>query len=282
MLFVLWAVVLPTKSATPSNPWGFRSDRPCRRKISPFFPPSPTKFQLGEFVTREFTINGIPPASLHLEAQIAFCPEKVARRSIFPCTKGDRVVFQDPHRRLVFADSEENLIRLRAAMDEGIRQAFQHAQAFVFTLGLTEAWWIKATDLPACAEPDYGNPDSKPLCYFRNLDFASTLYYVEDLLRLIRKFRGPEVPIFISVSPIPLARTFREKDIAAANMESKSILRTVAGQVTESTPETIYFPSYELCVLDPEAFESEDGRHVKKTKVRSIIDLFYQAHVKRR
>ena len=222
------------------------------------------------------------PASLHLEAQIAFCPEKVARRSIFPCTKGDRVVFQDPHRRLVFADSEENLIRLRAAMDEGIRQAFQHAQAFVFTLGLTEAWWIKATDLPACAEPDYGNPDSKPLCYFRNLDFASTLYYVEDLLRLIRKFRGPEVPIFISVSPIPLARTFRETDIAAANMESKSILRTVAGQVTESTPETIYFPSYELCVLDPEAFESEDGRHVKKTKVRSIIDLFYQAHVKRR
>lgn len=222
------------------------------------------------------------PASLHLEAQIAFCPEKVAPRAVFPCPKGNRVVFQDPHRRLVFADSEENLLRLRAAMDAGIREAFQQAQAFVFTLGLTEAWWIKDTGLPTCAEPDYGNPDSRPHCDFRNLDFASSLHHVEALLGLIRKFRGPEIPIFISVSPIPLARTFRDMDIAVANMESKSILRAVAGQVSESCPGTIYFPSYELCVLDPVAFESEDGRHVKKTKVRSIIDLFYQAHVKRR
>lgn len=222
------------------------------------------------------------PASLHLEAQIAFCPENVAPRAVFPCPKGTQVVFQDPHRRLVFADSEENLLRLRGAMDAGIRQAFQQSHAFVFTLGLTEAWWIKASDLPACAEPDYGNPDSRPLCYFRNLDFASSLHHVEALLGLIRKYRGPEIPIFISVSPIPLARTFRDKDIAVANMESKSILRAVAGQVTESCPGAIYFPSYELCVLDPEAYAPEDGRHVKKTKVSSIIDLFYQAHVKRR
>ncbi|MBU6149136.1 MAG: GSCFA domain-containing protein [Verrucomicrobia bacterium] len=214
------------------------------------------------------------PASLMLEARIAFADSSVPSRSIFPCKKNNQIVFQDPYRRLVFSDSEEQLLRIRRKMDEGVSEAFQHADAFVFTLGLTETWWDKNNDLPLCADPDYGNPDSKPSCYFKNMDYETAFSYVDDLVSLIIAKRGEQIPIFISVSPIPLARTFREVDVVIANTESKSILRSVAGKVSEKFKNVHYFPSFEVCMVDPLTFSEKDGRHVKSKKVDEIIDCF--------
>jgi hypothetical protein len=219
------------------------------------------------------------PASLLLEARIAFSLDNLPDRSVFPCKKNGQNVYQDPYRRLVFADSEAKLIELRTEMDHGIRTAFEDAEAFVFTLGLTEAWWDKSNKLALCADPDYGNPDSKSSCFFQNMNFADCYNAMESLITLINDKRGSSIPIFLSVSPIPLARTFRNVDVVIANSNSKSILRTVAAEICEKYQNVIYFPSYEICMNDQDSFCKTDGRHVNSYKVQSIIKFFRDSYL---
>jgi hypothetical protein len=59
-------------------------------------------------------------------------------------------------------------------------------------------------------------------------------------------------------------------------MESKSLLRAVAGQITREYDNVIYWPSYEIAMRE-DMFEN-DGRHVLKAGVDKIINAFMDAH----
>ena len=106
--------------------------------------------------------------------------------------------------------------------------------------------------------------------------YEDNLLNVKTTMEVLRKHFG-EKRVVLTVSPIPLGRTFRPLEVAVANSESKSILRAVAGRISSEFENVTYFPSYEMCVSDPQAYK-EDGRHVRPEKGAQIMNFFVACH----
>ena len=86
----------------------------------------------------------------------------------------------------------------------------------------------------------------------------------------------PDKPVILTVSPVPLTRTFTSNDIVVANTESKSILRAVAARLAKENANVTYWPSYEIA-LARDLFE-DDGRHVRREGIDLIVDQFIKVH----
>jgi hypothetical protein len=185
---------------------------------------------------------------------------------------GGDELHQDPFRKRVFADSAGGLADLSAGIDRCIRDAVARADVFVITLGLIETWRDRATGRYLCRVP---HPDLRDRSEFVLSDFASNLDNVRRVCSLIATHR-PGTRIILTVSPVALGRTFTDRDIVVANMESKSVLRAVAGQVDREFDQVTYWPSYEIAMRE-DVFE-DDGRHVTRQGVDKIVGAFLRAH----
>src|SRR5262249_19790413 len=87
--------------------------------------------------------------------------------------------------------------------------------------------------------------------------------------------RFPQKHVVITVSPVPLARTFSPYDVGTANLESKSILRAVAGQIAREYADRVsYFPSYEMATILPIPVYKPDKRHVLPTFADQVVGEF--------
>ena len=88
--------------------------------------------------------------------------------------------------------------------------------------------------------------------------------------------RYPERKILLTVSPVPIGRTFTDEDVVVANSYTKGQLRAVAGQINMDFDNVIYWPSYEIA-LRADLFRA-DGRHITEEGVRFVIDNLLAAH----
>lgn len=190
---------------------------------------------------------------------------------------GGKQLFQCPYRRRIFAESPEDLRKLTCRIDQAIREGLETADLMVFTLGLTEVWRKKDNGRVSCCEPGYCHGGGELETEFVASSFQQNLDNLRATVNVIKQHFGNR-NILISVSPVPLGRTFRPLEVTVANTESKSILRTVAGEIAGAFDNVYYFPSYEMCLSDPNAFR-EDGRHVTRNKVDQIMGLFESCHV---
>jgi hypothetical protein len=93
----------------------------------------------------------------------------------------------------------------------------------------------------------------------------------------------PGARILFTVSPVPLAATFRPVSCLTANSVSKAILRAALDEFHRNhwdrvNRDLFYFPSYEvICHLFPDSFD-EDNRHPKMAIVEFIMKLFEAAY----
>jgi hypothetical protein len=189
-------------------------------------------------------------------------------------------VYQDPFRKAVFAHTRERLVALSNRITDVVREGIDRSNVIVLTLGLTEVWQHKETGRYICRPPNAGYGGGKGLATFQASKFLENYENVKAILDLLFA-RYPDKHVVISVSPVRLEATYRPLDVGTANLESKSILRAVAGQIASEYPERVlYFPSYEIAMLELGAttgtttvFE-EDGRHVQPTFVQRIIEAF--------
>lgn len=186
-------------------------------------------------------------------------------------------LYQCPYRRRIFADSPEKLRKLTGRIDQALRDGLESADLVVLTLGLTEVWRKKDDGRVACCEPGYCHGGGAAETEFLASSYQENFDNLKSTVEVINQQFG-KTNILLSVSPVPLGRTFRPLEISVANTESKSILRTVAGEITASCDDVYYFPSYEMCLSDTDAFRS-DGRHVTREKVDQIMGLFEACHV---
>lgn len=154
--------------------------------------------------------------------------------------------------------------------DEAVRvrtaEMFDEADVFILTLGLSEIWYDEPTGevfwraVPA----DRYDPARHK---FRVATHHENLVNLLEMYKLIRQ-RKPDAAIVFTLSPIPLAATFRPIGCVAANAVSKAILRAALDEFLQAAqprdPKLFYFPSYEI-VLYP--FNNQflaDQRHVYK------------------
>ena len=183
------------------------------------------------------------------------------------------VVYQDPTRRLVYGKTLPLLEALSVNIGKTMREGLEQADIVVLTLGLTEVWRHKKTGKHFCLPPDTGLGGGHGMAEFRPTTFMENYDNMRAIVDMITT-HYPQKHIVISVSPVHLERTFTNADVATASIESKSILRAVAGQITREYKNTTYFPSYEMAQLSGIPVYQTDGRHVAPSFTNHVVANF--------
>ncbi len=191
---------------------------------------------------------------------------------------GGGEMYQDPYRRAVFARTPEALARAVAGCDAAIDRGIREADVFFMTLGMAEVFRNRRTGLIACQKPGYAGGAGEDETDFHMSDTQENLDNMERVVGIIRDLK-PQARIVVTVSPVPLARTFSGQDIVVANAEGKAILRAALGALARRHEGGTYFPSYELVMANaPWSFRADDGRHVADWVVSRIVSAFKAAH----
>ena len=186
---------------------------------------------------------------------------------------GPAARWQDPHRREVYATTRDAIDAASDAISRTIAAGIREAHLYVLTLGLIETWVDARTGRHVwservrrlCSDPDR--------IRFHHSDYEDNLRNLRRVCELIRHHH-PDRPVVLTVSPVALGETYSGMDVVSANTLSKSLLRTVAGQIQREQPGVRYWPSYELAQRN-DIFE-EDGRHVRPDAVSHIVETFVE------
>lgn len=162
-----------------------------------------------------------------------------------------------------------------------VKRVFEEADLFIFTLGLTEAWEDvrDGTVYPVCPGTAAGTFDPE-LHRFHNFTYPEILADFRRFESLLRDV-NPDVRFLLTVSPVPLVATASGQHVLPATIYSKSVLRAVAGQLSQESDVIDYFPSYEIVSAFPSGtshFEA-DLRSVKSTGVDYVMSHFFAEHM---
>lgn len=160
------------------------------------------------------------------------------------------------------------------------REAFLGTDFFIVTLGLSEVWYDEPTgEVFWRAVPvDRYDPTRHR---FRVCSHAETKERIEKIYTLIRR-HVPNAKVLFTLSPIPLAATFRDVSCLSANAVSKAILRAALDEFLREHSEDLnarllYFPSYEIVNELFYAKYMEDGRHPSSDIIGLIMKVFQAA-----
>jgi hypothetical protein len=144
------------------------------------------------------------------------------------------------------------------------KQLFDEAEMFIITLGLSEVWYDEPTGevfWRAVPLDKFDELRHK----FRVTTVEENKRNLQEIRRLIRQFR-PDAHIVVTISPIPLAATFRPVTCISANAVSKAILRAAVDEFYRETQPTdsklYYFPSYDMVMYGFDNQWRDDRRHV--------------------
>ena len=192
--------------------------------------------------------------------------------------KNDR--FYDPFRPNIEPNgflSVEEVISSREMAIDAFKESLITANIFVFTLGLTESWMNKQDghEYPMCPGTVAGDYDETKH-EFINQDYS---FIRKTLIETIKKIKifNPKIKFILTVSPVPLTATMSGNHILVATMESKSILRAVAGQIASQFNFVDYFPSYEIINSTPfrGSFFEPNQRNVNHSGVYHVMNSFF-------
>jgi hypothetical protein len=182
---------------------------------------------------------------------------------------GDKAVVWIDKNKEVFEASEERR--------QLVRDTLLATDVLILTLGLSEVWYDRVTGEPLwrALPVDQFDPGRH---VFRVETMAQTLQWLEAIERL-RARHVPDMKIIFTVSPVPLAVTFRPVSALTANSASKAIVRAALDEFLRNHQEEVgrrafYFPSYELATnyfIDP---YGPDNRHISPTVAAGIIHYF--------
>lgn len=173
-------------------------------------------------------------------------------------------------------------------IQERVRQTVSsilEADVVFITLGLTETWFDTKLDIALNENPlvirELRRAASDERFAFRNIGYPETIVCLETLLGLVREKSIKDVKFVLTVSPIPLARTFTERDIITANMFSKSVLRVAAQTLADKYDWVDYFPSYEIVInTHRELAWRHNQRHIQDGMVDCIMQTFIGKYLK--
>lgn len=182
----------------------------------------------------------------------------------------------DPYRRSVrWADEAHAEADLRTHAS-AVRAAVEQCEVFIVTPGVAEVWKSKIDGSTFAEAPSKDVYDPRR----HSFSLSSVDENVDNLERMYDAMRAlnPSIQVILSISPVPLAATFRPMHCATADAVSKAVLRVAADAFCANHPEVIYFPSYEIVLkLTTNPFE-DDNRHVRLEHVERIMTTFMTAY----
>lgn len=166
--------------------------------------------------------------------------------------------------------------------DDPVHQKLAQANVFILTIGVGPCWFRKADDA-FVFQPDMRNMAD---FYQRTLKVEECKDALSNALALIRHI-NPTIRVVLTLSPVPLARTFEFASAVVADCISKSTLRAAIHETIGTGDENaMYFPSFEVVRWigghHGGAFGAEDGltRHISLDYIRAIIGSFIRNYSK--
>lgn len=185
----------------------------------------------------------------------------------------------DPFRPQIHPGGFVNAAELAADREEhfrAVREAFEAMSVFVFTLGLTEAWFDRRDGAVYPVAPGVATGAFDDTIHgfhnFTAAEVAADLHWCFARLREI----NPAVRFIVTVSPVPLNATWVDRHVFVSTTYSKSVLRVAAEEVCAAFDLCDYFPSYEI-VTSPYsrgAYYAEDCREVTQAGVARVMACF--------
>ena len=176
--------------------------------------------------------------------------------------------------------SPEDVLEHRRLHLKAVDEAFSSVDLFVFTFGLTEAWvhTESGTVYPTAPGTIAGNFDKNKYS-FVNFGFADVLRDFQTFRARMLK-RQPRLKFLVTVSPVPLTATASGHHVEVATAYSKAVLRAVAGQISATSPNVDYFPSYEIITSanNRGVYFETNKRSVSMLGVETAMSLFMRAH----
>jgi hypothetical protein len=159
----------------------------------------------------------------------------------------------------------------RGRHTEALRRALLRCDVMILTLGLAEAWQFVPTgdfvSLPQLVP-------APTLFQRRRLSVEQNLAELERLFAVYRAHK-PDIRFIVSVSPVPLNKTFSRDHIVVANAYSKAVLRVTAEEFVGRHPgAAYYFPAYEAVMYGTREAWEDDMRHVSPAAVARVMQLF--------
>ena len=217
--------------------------------------------------------NKYTPLSVLQELQWAADPASFPVQAFL---EGGKDRYIDPY--LSLQAGQGNLAEVTARRHEiaaYFAQAFS-ADVVILTFGLTETWFDAKTGLALNEAPPPRLLARDPDRFrFACLDVDQCRQIMDEILALLARHGKAGQKRVVTVSPVPLGRTFTGEDVIVANMTSKSTLRTAAKALCATPDGPDYFPSYEAVMLsEPRLSWQSDRRHVSDFIVGQIIGTF--------
>jgi hypothetical protein len=174
---------------------------------------------------------------------------------------------------------ERGLYR-RQQVRELYRNAIRNSRVIVVTLGLIESWLDTKTEKYLNEAPVGKILKNNPNRFsFGVLSPDDAIFSVLETLRLMKINGHQDQRVLLTVSPVPLQRTFTEQDVLVANEYSKAVLRVAAQQAVELCDWVEYYPSYESVTLSDPALSWEDDLiHVRNPMVSANVERMLSAY----
>lgn len=142
----------------------------------------------------------------------------------------------------------------------------------IITLGQTETWWDDAAGMHVNVFPPAAVHRRHPgRFYFDQLSYDRCLEAMQASIDLLLG-RGRPKHVLLSVSPVPLGRTFAGGDALVAYIASKSVLRAVAETIVDRNPDVDYLPTYEAVMLTDRSIAFDGDLHVPDDLVADVIE----------
>jgi hypothetical protein len=174
--------------------------------------------------------------------------------------------------------SVKEMLDSRSVALKSFKESIAQSNYFVFTLGLTESWLHKdGYEYPMCPGTVAGVYSDEGH-EFKNQKMVEIKRELVSAIRGMRAVNS-KLKIILTVSPVPLTATNSDKHVLVATMYSKSVLRAVAGELSDTFPFVDYFPSFEIINSAPfgGVFFEPNKRSVNPKGVSFVMDEFFKA-----
>ncbi len=157
-----------------------------------------------------------------------------------------------------------------------LKRAMAEVDVMVITLGVSLCWFD--------AQGQVGIFGIKKPVGMRQTSVAENEQAILETIALIRKVR-PELPIVLTLSPVPMNATLTGMPVIPSSTVSKSTLRVALEAIRQRRLDHVYYwPSYEIVNtfaghIAPAYGADDDPRHVHHNVIEMVVDAFLEYYV---
>lgn len=184
-----------------------------------------------------------------------------------PYIKGPEL---EPYKLGNLNDYKNKMIKLHQSFGEVLK----NVDVIIITLGQTEYWANKKDKCAFYAAPWVNTKDGEENHKFYNLSVEEVKEELRKSINLLKR-HNPNISIIFSVSPVPLVASGQKTlngYLLAGKAKSAQHISTL--EIIDEFKDVQYMPSYEIVNSDIIGSYENDGRHIKRNKVKSIMQSF--------